>query len=84
MNEQEQVDLTAVFAYLRVVPQPQLLKEKIFFFFAKLNELIDEKSHRLLNSVGEDARNHKEVRTHLWPQLYTFCSINLNFITLKL
>ncbi|MBS1890001.1 MAG: hypothetical protein JST59_01805 [Actinobacteria bacterium] len=84
MNEQEQVDLTAVFVYLKANPQPQLLKEKVFCLFARLNELIDERSYRLLNSAGEDARAQKSVRTHLWPQLYIFCSLNLNFITLKL
>lgn len=84
LNEQEDFDLAAVFGYLRVELQPQLLKEKIFCLFLKLNDLIDERSHRLLNSGGQNEQTQREVRTHLWPQLYIFCSINLNSITLKL
>lgn len=46
-----------------------------------MNQLIDEKSAKLLNSVE---REQSTVQTNLWTQLYIYQGINLHFIKLKL
>jgi hypothetical protein len=52
------IDLSLVFQHLHAAA-PALFREKVFCLFLRLNQLIDEKSNKLLDSGNAEARQSR-------------------------
>jgi hypothetical protein len=58
MHDSDMIDLSLVFQHLHAAA-PALFREKVFCLFLRLNQLIDEKSNKLLDSGNAEARQSR-------------------------